>query len=170
MKLLRISIGVGFACLALLLAVAPAAAENTCDEGWTFSQSLELDPYFWSLGSHVYQFHAVNSAGDTYTAPVWFDVTDFAELFKSQVYLRFLRLNSENGAVTEIQPAQDTVFQFTWLMGPDRQVAEAFRDSASTWVSWDDGEWILLKNGPLTKQCAFNNEGHYPRSWGPSFE
>ena len=141
---------------------------------WTSSYSLELPAGYWTLGWHSYDF-ALTDAEQTSFFHVDFYVTDAAPLHKGQVQLRFLGMRSVDDVVTEINPAQDTVMQVTFVYGnPDftpgtREQAEAQRAAISVQVRWDGGGWITLPSGPLTKFCAVANPGRFMRSWGKSY-
>ena len=162
----RLAFSLLLACMLLFAGFAPVGAEPSDNaKQWLFSHSLEFPPGFWEPGAHSYDFH-LRADGVDYTFHVEFEVTDDAPLYKGQVQLRFGGLSTPEGGVTEINPAQDTVMQLTWLAGTDRQAAKAFRETSNLEISWDGGDWVDVPAGPLTKASAFFNPGKFKRSWG----
>jgi hypothetical protein len=141
---------------------------------WTSSYSLELSAGYWTPGWHSYDFD-LTDAGQTSFYHIDFYVTDAAPLHKGQVQLRGLGMRSVDDEVTEINPAQDTVMQVTFVYGnPDftpgtREQAEAQRATLTVQVQLDSGGWIALPSGPLTKFCAVANPGRFMRSWGMNY-
>ena len=142
-----------------------------CAQRWAWSHTVEFRPGFWQPGSHNYYFAWSAPNGDSYRHRT-FNVTQDAPLHKGQVLLRFWVIESADGPITEINPAQDTAMQLTWIWAPGemtRQEAEAFRAATTLQVRWDSGEWVTVPAGPVANACATDNPGHFERSWGPGY-
>ncbi len=172
MKALRFATSALLALALSLLSAAPVAAQgNDCATTWVHSHSLELPPGFWSSGSHNYEI-AGSESGVPFSFYREFLVTNAAPLIRGQAYLRFVGVATSQGPVTEINPAQDTVMQITFLYSDPvlaRPQAEASRAATTVQMRWDGGSWISVAPGPLMKLCTFDNPGHFLRSWGPKF-
>lgn len=146
-------------------------AASGCGHQWTWSHTLEFPPGFWEAGFHQYDFLVSSPQGTSYYH--WdFQAIEDAPLHQGQAILRYWVVTSADGPLTEVSPAQDTAMQLTWIWGPDelsRKEAEAFRASSALQVRWDGGEWVNVPAGPLTKGCAWDNPGHFQRSWGHNY-
>ena len=81
-----------------------------------------------------------------------------------------------------INPAQDTVFWSAWALdmtgawgGPPQTMQQARADLATLTIefSWDGGDWVLARQGPITSACV---NGFWPgqgmalfhRTFGPA--
>jgi hypothetical protein len=145
---------------------------SDCGHSWSWNFTLEFPPGFWKAGPHQYNFHITTEEGVEVFRHREFQATENAPLYRGQVFLRTPYLLSVDGQVTEINPAQDTAMQLTWYTNPDefsRKEAEALRDATALQVSWDNGEWVDVPAGPLTKFCAFYKPSHFQRSWGHGY-
>jgi hypothetical protein len=157
------------AVLALTTLVPAAAKENDCHNYWHFSHTLEIDSGFWSAGDHYYEFMIAYSDGSTTYTYLDMPVNPDADLYKGQVYLRYWALLYQDMMLPAVHPDQDTVFQISWPTFESSAEAKAFAQTVEVYVSWDGGEWIIVPQGPVTSNCAFNNPGHNMRSWGPVY-
>lgn len=163
-----------FARLLILFALAfltsfPSGVEaQGCSHQWGWSHTLEFPPGFWEAGAHEYEFLWSAPSGNE-NCHVEFQASAEVPRRKGQVILRFWGLTSVEGVVEEINPAQDTALQLTWLASPPRAEAADSRLATTLQVHWDGGEWVDVPAGPLTNWCAYDNPAHFMRSWGPKY-
>lgn len=151
------------------------AAANDCTHFWANADTIEFKPGFWTVGTHTYQYKIIDPSG-TFLFPLnQFQVDNNALLLDGQVLLRLVGLRSSQGAVTTINPAQDTAGLVLNIYTDDsdnplsRKDAEAAAAQTIVQISWDGGPWITLNAGPLKSSCALMNGGFFERSWGRSY-
>lgn len=165
MRTLRLAAFLLLLCVSAYAASPQVEAQtHDCDDTWTFSSSLEFAPGYWQPGWHTYEFAWSTFEGSDQRQMTFLATAD-APLVKGQVQLRFWALVTADGPVTEINPAQDTVMQLSYVSMEDRLYAKNLRASLVLRVRWDGGEWVTVPAGPITKQCAYNNPGLFRRSW-----
>lgn len=176
--------------LVATLALAPAAGaysiRGEC-EGIMLSQgTLELPPGYWEEGTHTYslKFTQVGYPDDVW-GPFEFTVSRDAPLYPGQVWLAyFVRMAGDVEVPDQaINPAQDSVFWSAWvfdmtgeIFGPPAttmQEAKAALAAATISFSWDGGDWMVARQGPITSACAngfWTGQGSalFHRTFGPN--
>lgn len=155
----------------LLGAASPAAAAWDCGpyaSYWGVHFTKELPAGYWSTGAHSYTYAIYNPATynyDYYTQN--FKADPVEPIYTGQAFLRFHGVMTNAGRVARIDPAQDTLFQVTYVLDPDYATAMSMRSTYAVWVRWDTGSWIQLPPSKLMKWCEISPEApwHWTRIW-----
>lgn len=157
--------------MTLLGTAKPASASWDCEGlyGWYgIHFTKELPAGYWAAGTHNYEYYLHDSSVGTWDYFIEsFNSDPAAPLYSGQAFLRYHSVRTSAGTVTSINPAQDTLFQVTYLLSDDYAVAEAIRSTLYVWLRWDGGSWIELQPSRMLKWCDISPDAphHWTRIW-----